>query len=971
MVQRLRRAPTGLLISMNNFEQLKSARIASLDIELSEYVHGPTGARHIHLDSADDNNAFMVAFPTLPEDSTGVAHILEHTTLCGSERYPVRDPFFMMLRRSLNTYMNAFTSGDSTAYPFATQNRKDFDNLLSVYLDAVFFPRLHELDFAQEGWRIELETGEQGPALGYHGVVYNEMKGAMSSPLAQLWQHLHASLFPDTIYRHNSGGDPLAIPELTHAALTAFHARHYHPSNAVFLTYGSFSAQEHQQRFEQCALARFDRRDEILLSALQPPFALPHAFEAGYESDADERATHVLWGWVCGESSSPNDVIEAHLLSLLLLEHGASPLRHFLETTDLANAPSELCGVDDSARQLVFVAGVEGSEGEHAETLERQMWEIVRRIAEQGMERDAVDAALDQLEMAQRDIGGDGYPFGLQLMGRILPAAMYRADAVALLDLAPALERMREKIAEPSFIKALVRRRLLENSHRARVVMRPDASKSARDNAVERERLEGILNDSTPEQLTALERRCAALAERQAAADDPSILPRVTLADVPGARPLLKPLAESGEFRYECGSNGVFRAKLAYRMPALNAAELCVLPLFCAYLSELGLGHEAYLAVQERRARLGVFGTYAVARAGCVADEPIHAWLIVSGRGLARKRDGILATVAELLDAVRFDESERLHELLLQSRAEAEQSITDRGHRLAVLSAAAVLTPCAALDEQWEGPSAIRTLQAYAENEPDAARLDELFGLFDAIRGKLVHMPRIAALIGETESLSVAGDWFDPCPASAASAAELFVLPPLRPLHPTAWATSSQVNFCAKAFAAVHEADPDAAALSVLGRYLQDGFLHREIRERGGAYGSGAGYDADSQTFRFFSYRDPRTRETIADFDRALVWGLNDRDPQRLEESILGTIRSLDQPRSPAGEAERSFMSHLSGRDDSTRERYRERVLEVTHDDLHSVIERHLNPARGALGAIGGHRDMEQLSDLGLGLDEL
>jgi Zn-dependent M16 (insulinase) family peptidase len=212
----------------------------------------------------------MVAFPTIPQDSTGVAHILEHTTLCGSQRYPVRDPFFMMLRRSLNTFMNAFTSSDSTAYPFATRNRKDFDNLLQVYLDAVFFPLLDPLDFAQEGCRVEFADAEQ-PAAGlvYKGVVFNEMKGAMSSPVAQLWHHLQAALFPQTAYRYNSGGDPAAIPDLTHAALRAFHARHYSPAQAVFITYGCFDPRDHQARFESLALAR------LQAAAVAPVVSVP------------------------------------------------------------------------------------------------------------------------------------------------------------------------------------------------------------------------------------------------------------------------------------------------------------------------------------------------------------------------------------------------------------------------------------------------------------------------------------------------------------------------------------------------------------------------------------------------------------------------------------------------------------------------------------------------------------------------
>ncbi len=228
------------------FEHLRSQTIDSLNLRVEEYQHKVTGAQHIHLASDNPENVFLVALRTVPQDSRGVAHILEHTALCGSEKYPVRDPFFMMIRRSLNTFMNAFTSPDWTAYPFASQNRKDFDNLLDVYLDAVFFSRLDELDFAQEGHRLEFkEPDNPDSPLTFKGVVFNEMKGAMSSVPAQLWQSLCRYLFPTTTYHHNSGGDPEHIPDLTYEQLQQFYRTHYHPSNAIFMTYGDIPAAEH------------------------------------------------------------------------------------------------------------------------------------------------------------------------------------------------------------------------------------------------------------------------------------------------------------------------------------------------------------------------------------------------------------------------------------------------------------------------------------------------------------------------------------------------------------------------------------------------------------------------------------------------------------------------------------------------------------------------------------------------------
>ncbi|MGE0482754.1 MAG: insulinase family protein [Gammaproteobacteria bacterium] len=946
-------------MSNSSFDLVGSGRVSSLGVDLQEYLDGRTGARHYHLACADPNNAFMVAFPTLPEDSSGVAHILEHTTLCGSRRFPVRDPFFMMLRRSLNTYMNAFTSTDSTAYPFATQNRKDFDNLLEVYLDAVFFPRLDPLDFAQEGWRFEVAADGERRDLEYHGVVYNEMKGAMSSPLAQLWQHVHTALFPDTIYRFNSGGDPAVIPELTHARLTAFHERHYHPSNAVFLTYGSFPVSEHQARISELVLRRFDERRAPLVSAPQPTFSAPRAVEVPYAADpGDEPGTHIVWAWLYGDTADADDVIAMHLLASLLLEHGASPLRHFLETTELAEAPSELCGVDDSARQLVFVCGVEGSDRVHAEALERGILGILARLANDGVSREVAEAAMDRLEMAQRDIGGDGYPFGLQLMGRLLPGALYRREPRALLDLDPVLRAFRARLDDADFVRGLVRRTLLDNPHRVRVVMTPDSGKGTRDASAETQRLATAEAALDAPALEALQAASAALAARQAAPDDAGCLPRVTLADIPPPTPLLQPArVASGPAPvrvYECGTNGVFRVRCAYRLPSLDAAELAALPLWCEYLGELGCGAEDYLAVQERRARVGNFSAYALARPGPNPADPPQAWLVVSGKGLDRRRDAVIDVVAEMVTGVRFDERERLFELLQQSRVEAEQSVTDRGHQLAVMSAAHGLTPQAALDEAWDGVSAIRALKLYARQGDAGRSLAGLVAAFEGIQRKLLTAPREVALIGEGRALAGAEAACAALTDIAGRPLSPFALAPVGGGEAVAWLVNATVNFCAQAYAAVHEAEADAAVLAVLGRYLQDGFLHREIREKGGAYGSGAAYDADSQTFRMFSYRDPRVGATFDDFERALAWVVDDRDGQRLEEAILGTIRALDQPRSPAGDAERAFVANLCGRTDESRRVFRGRVLDVDHAALAGVVARYLGRGRGHRAALGG-----------------
>ena len=344
------------------FEFLRSQRIESLDLDVSEYRHIKTGAQHIHIATDNSENVFLVALRTVPEDSRGVAHILEHTALCGSEKYPVRDPFFMMIRRSLNTFMNAFTSSDWTAYPFASQNRKDFNNLLQVYLDAVFFSRLNPLDFAQEGHRLEFKDAENSDSdLVYKGVVFNEMKGAMSSVTSTLWHTLCTYLYPTTTYHYNSGGDPAAIPDLTYEQLKNFYRTHYHPSNATFMTFGDIPAAEHQANFEREALHRFEPLPETIAVADEKRYLAPIAVEEAYAFDEEgptDNKTHIIISWLLGKATDLKACMQAHLLNSVLLDNSASPLLKALETSDLGSSPSPLCGLDDSQKEMCFVCGI-------------------------------------------------------------------------------------------------------------------------------------------------------------------------------------------------------------------------------------------------------------------------------------------------------------------------------------------------------------------------------------------------------------------------------------------------------------------------------------------------------------------------------------------------------------------------------------------------------------------------------------
>jgi Zn-dependent M16 (insulinase) family peptidase len=948
----------------HHFELKREVEIPALNLTVQEFEHTPTGAQHLHLSADVSENVFMVALRTVPEDSTGVAHILEHTALCGSEKFPVRDPFFMMLRRSLNTFMNAFTSSDWTAYPFATQNKKDFDNLLSVYLDAVFFSRLDPLDFAQEGHRVEFENDDPNRQLQFKGVVFNEMKGAMSSINSVLWDRLCFELFPHNTYHFNSGGDPECIPDLSYAQLRAFYESHYHPTNAIFLTFGDIPAAEHQTHFESRALSRFQRLDHKIEVALEAPFQAPKVATHTYAIDAEDptaNKTHLIMGWKLGESADLMDMLEGQIISAVLMENSASPLMHYLETTALGSAPSPLCGLEDSMREMVLCCGIEGSEPEHAAAFESEVLRRIEGIANDGVNEDKLEAILHQIELHQREISGDGMPYGLNLMLRALGAATHYGDAVATLDLDPALAELRRRIKSPDYIPLLVRRLILDNPHRVRLTVVPDATLNSQRQARETKRLASMaaeMNDTDRANVIDL---AARLRARQAQSDDPDVLPRVTLEDIP-AETSAPTASESHtgatkSLNFATGTNGIVYQQLLQRLPELDQRDLDMLPLMTGLLSDIGVAGDDYLATQDRQsATVGSIGAAALTRSDRLNPQLSDGWWFVSSKALANRVEQQAELMFDMATRARWDEQSRIRELVSQIRARRDHSITGSGHSLAMTAACAGMSPLALRAHEQGGLAGIQRLRALDDSLDTPAGRDDLCHSLQSLYSRLQTRGEcVMATIADAEHLDIASKHLlDQCGALSTNATlSPWKLPEIRSQRRELWITNTAVNFCARAYPTVPAGHPDAPILSVLGAFLRNGFLHRSIREQGGAYGGGAGQDSQIAAFRFFSYRDPRLTETLDDFDASLDWIRNaDLDERALEEAILSVVSSLDKPGSPAGEAKKQLQDQLFGRTAEHRTAFRQGVIHTQLDDLRRVVDTYFLPELASTAVI-------------------
>lgn len=962
-----------------SFKLIRTQKIDSLNVAVEEYDHVKTGAKHYHLASENDENVFLVALRTMPMDSTGVAHILEHTALCGSKNYPVRDPFFMMIRRSLNTFMNAFTSSDWTAYPFASKNKKDFNNLLSVYMDAVFYASLNEQDFLQEGHRLEFENPEDPDSnLMYKGVVYNEMKGAMSSVPSQLWQTLTKHLYPTNTYHFNSGGDPETILDLSYEDLTSFYKKHYHPSNSILMTYGDIPASEHHEKFSEY-LDDFEMSEEKIHVKDEKRYYAPVRVEESYAFNQQEKQTHHVMGWLLGHSTNLEEQLEAHFLSSLLLENSSSPLRHALEVSDLGAAPSPLCGLEDTNKEMCFVCGIEGSEPEKRDQVEALITATLEKVCEEGVSEEQVESVLHQLELSQREVGGDGYPFGLQIILSAMSACTHHSDPVALLDLDPELEKLRVKAEDKNFVKNLIEKHLLNNDHRVTLTFKPNAQLEENKNLAEKNALIKIRESLSDEQVDKLVNQGVALKERQLQKDDESILPKVELSDVSDKLLVPSPsssdrLSESSLQSYEQGTNGVSYFQVIKKLPNLTEEELLLLPMITSYMTEVGLGEASYMEVQHRQSLdVGGISAFSTIREDISGDGSVVAYWTLSGKALSRKHSDFISLVNDTLLTANYINPERIKDLLAQSLSRKEQSISGQGHSLAMSVASSGISAVTKLSNTVSGIPALIRLREMVSNSEDEVYLEALCSKMQELYTKINSVKSEYLAISDASNIEdlkrkLGAEW----KADSGAEAPGLLLENSQSLVKQAWVVPGQSNFCAKVYPSVGPNHIDAPALSILAGVLKNGFLHTAIREQGGAYGGGASQDSASGAFKFYSYRDPRVEGTLEDFDKSLAWFKEtDHDADAIEQAILGVISSIDKPSSPAGEAKQAFHNELQGRTSGWRNEFRKRVLGVTLDDLKRVADTYFDDSKASYGILIQSENKQEALGLGFEIKEL
>jgi len=925
-----------------------------------ELTHSATGAKHVHISNSDAENTFSVAFKTVPQDSTGVAHILEHTVLCGSQKYPVRDPFFSMLKRSLSTFMNAFTASDWTMYPFSTQNRKDFYNLMDVYLDAAFFPKLERLSFKQEGHRLELEEnaqrqGADTPGLTYKGVVYNEMKGAMSSPDQVMARSILKALYPATTYRFNSGGDPAEIPSLTYAQLKEFHRRHYHPSNAFFYTYGNLPLKDHLAFIDGAVLTKFERIDPGTDVDSQPRWQNPQVMTFPYPFDKNEDAGkkyQVCLAWLTADIKEPFEILTLTLLEQILLGNSASPLRKALIDSGLGSALCDGTGFEADNRDSLFVSGLKDVALSSAEKIEAIIMGVLGGLAADGIEKQLIESAIHQIEFHRKEITNTPYPYGIKLLLTFSGSWFHGGDPLKVLNFDADLARLRRELDKGPFFEDQIKKYFLDNPHRVRLTLAPDQQMEARENARLRAELDRLKKDLSPTDIDRIRQDAAALRRLQEAEENVSILPTLQRLDIPPLVPIVEASGSAADLHaslYSQPTSGIIYFAAAAGTGALPADLLPLAPFFCYAFSKMGTRSRNYADLAQLiDAYTGGIGLSAHARSRFDTAGECLPFISINGKCLLRNHNRMFEILQELLHQYDFSDTRRLKNLLLEYRAGLESMVIHNGHRLAISLASRRFSPTRALGEIWSGVHQLQTIKQLSD-KLDEQRLAELSADLASIGKWLLTQNNFKmAFVGENAAMADAADNLSSVIGGLSNGrGDGFRAPAISlegEMVREGWSTSSAVSFVALAFETVRMQHADSAALSVISKMLRSLYLHREIREKGGAYGGFALYSPEDGLFSFASYRDPHIISTLKAFDNAAAFIRSGKfSDEDIDEAVLQVCSEVDKPDPPGPAARKAFYRRIISLSDEMRLRFKSALLAMDRKKVLQAAEKYFD----------------------------
>lgn len=968
-------------MSIKDLTQYKIIQERDLkDLKSKGYLlkHKKSGAKVVLMENDDDNKVFSIGFRTPPEDSTGLPHILEHSVLCGSKNFPVKDPFVELVKGSLNTFLNAMTYPDKTVYPVASCNDKDFQNLMHVYMDAVFYPNIykHEEIFRQEGWSYKLEAADE--KLEYNGVVYNEMKGAFSSPEGVLDRVVQNTLFPDTSYANESGGDPEVIPELTYEQFLDFHKRYYHPSNSYIYLYGDMDMEEKLHWLDREYLSHFD---EIQIESgirYQDPFSEMKEVVMPYSITSDEPEednTYLSYNKVIGTSLDRELYMAFEILDYALLSAPGAPLKKAL--MDAGIGKDIMGSYDNGIYQPIFSIVAKNANEEQKEDFIKVIEDVLKDMVEHGIDKKALEAGINYQEFQYREADYGRYPKGLMYGLQILESWLYDEEKPFLnIEMLEMFAFLKEQM-NTGYFEQLVKKYLLENKHGAIVVVKPEKGRSARMDKELEDKLQSYKESLSQEEIEELVRKTKELeiyqsepSEEKAIASIPVLHRQDISRDIAPIYNEEMKLAEVPAVFHEIDTNGIGYLDLLFDLSGVPEHLLPYVGMLQSVLGIIDTEHYDYGELfNEINVHTGGIGTSLELYPDVtkVREKEFKATFEIKTKVMYDKMPVAFAMMEEILTRSKLSDEKRLKEILGMTKSRLLMRFQSSGHTTAALRAMSYASPSARLKDMTSGIEFYETVAGMEQDfdsEKDVLiqnlfklsrmifRPDNMMISYTAERKGLEGLEKLVADLKKALFTEELNEDIERCIIHCEKKNEGFK-------------TASKVQYVARVGNFIDRGASYTGALQILKVIMGYEYLWQNIRVKGGAYGCMSNFNRIGEGF-FVSYRDPNLKRTmeiyegVADYLKNFT--VSDRD---MNKYIIGTMSNLDQPMTPAAKGDRSmnlYMNHVS--EDMIREE-RNQILDATQGDIRALA-RVVEAMMGAdqICVIGSEDKIEENKDM-------
>lgn len=912
--------------------------------------HKKSGARILCMENQDENKVFSIGFRTPPKDSTGVPHILEHSVLCGSKNFPVKDPFVELVKGSLNTFLNAMTYPDKTVYPVASCNAQDFQNLMHIYMDAVFYPNIycHEEIFRQEGWSYHLESAED--ELTYNGVVYNEMKGAFSSPEGVLDRVIQASLFPDTCYGNESGGDPEKIPDLTYAQFLDFHKTYYHPSNSYIYLYGDMDMNEKLCWLDREYLSDFDRVDIDSKIGLQQPFSAMKYVEQTYSitsSEPEEDNTYLSYSKVVGTALDRELYLAFEVLDYVLLSSPGAPLKKALLHAGIGK---DIMGSYDSGIcQPVFSIVAKNANAEQRDVFVKVIEDTLAHLAAEGIDRAALEAGIHYHEFRYREADFGSYPKGLMYGLQAFDSWLYDENEPFMhLEATDTFAFLKEH-TDDGYFERLIREYLLDNLHGTVITVKPERGRTARMEKELATRLLEYKAGLSAEETARIVEDTHALAAYQESPERPEDMEKIPVLKREDITRKVAPVYNEVRMKDEIPvlfhnieTNGIGYIKLMFDLSGVPAEELPYVGILQSVLGMIDTEHyeygELYNEIHRHTGGIGLSNEL-YPDMNRTKEKDFRATLEMSAKALYEKLPVAFDMMEEIMNHSQFDDDKRLKEILSMARSRMQMRFQSAGHVTAAVRALSYADPMYQFKEWITGIDYYRVLCRIEENFDDEK---------DMLKEKLQSLCRRIFTRGNLMVSCTASEKGLQVVEAELEKLNARLLPDTEKrencvLHcekkNEGFRTASKVQYVARAGSFADAGYEYTGALQILKVIMSYEYLWQNVRVKGGAYGCMSNFTRTGEGY-FMSYRDPNLEKTNAIYDGVPEYlehfELSDKD---MTKYIVGTISTIDQPLTPSAKGERSMSLYMSHITQAMLQKERNEILDACAEDIRALAE--------------------------------